>query len=416
MSDAAAFPRDDRAWPPGAFTVSLAVVFASLAGSAALVASADSWWSAVGLAVVFTVLAAVQTAAYVDALLPWLQGASVPGRTYALQPAIALGALLTFAGGGAMGACGLLGYLAGVFLPNAWASRRARVNRDLVDAGEARLAREREQQQADEWTAAHPASPWDIHAPRPSSRRAPKVGQVLGDSLAETRERCLAWAAATVVVLVGSVALGGSRPLFLALAFLGLAALAWVCRQLLGVWLALRDFEAAATEPRRAYVVLLRDPNPRLTRPLLCVWSSEPLPTGGRLPPAETVYRCDESRDALLSVQGGAVVHEAWLDTGARARSRPHWVAADAGIALPHRRSFLGSFYVASVIGSERPGRARPLTMPAPDPTRENATGTIATVISEESPGTGHWARLFAWRLAGLTLVDAVSAWIGRAG
>lgn len=162
--------------------------------------------------------------------------------------------------------------------------------------------------------------------------------------------------------------------------------------------------------------MLLSDPNPQLRRPLLCVWGREPLPSGGRLPRAEAVYRCDEDRDALISVQGGAVVHEAWLDTGARARSRPRWVAADAGIVLPHRRSFLGAFYVASVIGTERPGRSRPLTMPAPDPTRENATGTVATVISEESPGTGHWARLFAWRLAALALAGALFTWIDHAG
>lgn len=224
MSDTAGFPRDDRAWPPGAFTVSLVLGFGSLAGSAALVASADSFQRGLMLAVAFVVLAGIQTAAYVDALLPWLQGGTVPGRTYAIQLAIAFTALLTFAGGGALGGCGLLGYLAGLFLPNAWASRRARVNRSLVDAGEADLARERERQE-EEWTAEHPSSPWEMHAPRASSRRAPKVGQVLREALAENRERCLAWAAATAAVLVGVVALGGSRPLFVSIGFLGLAAL-----------------------------------------------------------------------------------------------------------------------------------------------------------------------------------------------
>lgn len=410
MSDSRAFPRDDRAWPPGAFTLSLVLGVGSAAGSAAFVASADSFARAVELGIVFAVMAGAQAAAYVDALLPWLRGGTVPPRTYALQIGLAVAAFLTFAGGAAMGGCGLSGYMVGVFLPNAWASRRARANTGLVDAGEARLAAERAQE-----PLAQTPSPWDVHDQRRSSRRAPKVGPTLRETLAEDGERWLAWAAATTVVLVATLGLGASGALVVSLGFLGLAALLWVSRRLLGVWLALRDFETAATEPRRAFVVLLDDPNPRLTRPLLCAWTQEPLPSGGRLPHAEAVYRCDENRHALLSVQGAAVVHEAWLDTGPRARSRPRWVAADAGIALPHRRSFLGALYVASVIGSERPGRARPLTMPAPNPTTENATGTVATVISEESPGSGNRARLFAWRLAGLTLAGVVFAWIDRA-
>jgi hypothetical protein len=178
------------------------------------------------------------------------------------------------------------------------------------------------------------------------------------------------------------------------------------------VWLALRDFETAAFVPRRVYVVLVHDPNPRVSRPLLGVWSKEPLPSEGLLPRADAVYRCDVTQAALLSRQGGAVVHQAWLDTGPRARSQPRWVAADAGIALPQRRAVLGRWYLASVIGTERPARARPLGMPAPNPTREAETGTIANVISETKPGTGRWARMFAWRLASLVLVAGVIVWL----
>jgi hypothetical protein len=420
VSDAAAFPRDDHDWPSGAFGVSLALGLGSLAGSAVLVASAGSLGSAVLLAVVFAVLCCVQAAASIDALLRWLRGGTVPARTYPVQIALVLATSVTFSGGPALGVCAVCGFAAGVFLPIAWATLRARLAPDLVDGDETRPALERAREQAHQQPAEEaddaPPSPWDLHDRRPTSRRVPKVGATLREALAEDRERCLAWAAATAVVLVGVAGLGGSRALLLTIVLTGLAALVSVSRRLFGGWLALRDFETAATEPRRAFVALLDDPNPRMTRPLLCIWSEEPLPAQGRLPRAEVVYRCDEKRDALISVRGGAVVHEAWLDSGPRARSRPRWVAADAGIALPQRRSFLGDWYVASAIDAERPGRARPLTMRAPDPTTENATGTIATVISEETPGSGHWFRLFAWRLAALAVVGAALTWIGRTG
>jgi hypothetical protein len=419
VSDAAAFRRDDHDWPSGAFGVSLALGLGSLVGSAVLVASAGSLGSAVVLAVVFAVLCCVQAAAYIDALLRWLRGGTVPARTYPVQIALVLATSMTFSGGPALGVCGVCGFAAGVFLPTAWASLRARVDRDLVDGDETRPARERAREQARQQPAEAddaPPSPWDLHDRRATSRRVPKVGATLREALAEDRERCLAWEAATAVVLVGVAGLGGSRALLLTIALTGLAALVWVSRRLFVGWLALRDFETAATQPRRAFVALLDDPNPRMTRPLLCIWREEPLPAEGRLPRAEVVYRCDEKRDALISVRGGAVVHEAWLDSGPRARSRPRWVAADAGIALPLRRSFLGDWYVASAIDAERPGRARPLTMRAPDPTTENATGTIATVISEETPSSGHWFRLFAWRLAALAVAGAALTWIGRTG
>jgi hypothetical protein len=399
VSDASAFPRDDRAWPPWAFAFSLVCGVAALAGSAALVASAHSLERAVALGAVFMVLACLEAAAYIAAMIPWLRGQPVPSSTQLTQVALLILACASFAGGPAMGGTGFCGLFAGVFLPSAWASRRARMNRALVDAGEARLAAERDREKA----GTEPGS---------RSRRAPKVGPVLRETLAEDRDRLLAWVAATAVVLLGGIALHASTPQVLGVVLVGVAALLWVARRLVGGWLAVRDFENAATEPRRAYVVLLDDPNPRVTRPLLGVWNEEPLASGGRIPPPQAVYRCDEDRDALLSIQGGAVVHEAWLDTGASERSHPRWVAADAGIALPHRRAVMGRWYLASLIGAERPARARTLTMPAPNPTRENETGAIANVISQETPGTGHWARLFAWRLVILAIVAALfSRW-----
>jgi hypothetical protein len=109
----------------------------------------------------------------------------------------------------------------------------------------------------------------------------------------------------------------------------------WDLRRLWAVWLALRDFRKGATSPRRAFVMLLHDPAPRMVRPLLGVWSQAPAQRGGRLPKPEQVYRCDEDRDDLESFQGDVVVHEAWVDTGPRRWSKPRWVAADAGLAVP---------------------------------------------------------------------------------
>jgi len=401
VSDATAFPRDDRAWPQGAFAFSLLCGLGALAGSAALVASADSLGRATTLVIVFVLTACLQAAAYIDAVTPWLQGRPLARHSQVIEFALVILAFAMFAGGADMGGAALCGLLAGVFLPNASTIRYARVNRSLVDEGEARLLLER--------SATPPGS-----ADRPvRARPFPKVGPVLGETLSEERDRWLAWAAATVTVAVGCRAAEASAEDLLVIVLLGVGALVWVSRRLFGVWVALRDFETAARVPHRAYVVLLHDPSPRAAQPLLGVWSEEPLPSDSRLPRAEAVYRCDAERKALLSMQGGAVVHEAWMDTGPRARSLPRWVAADAGIALPHRRAVLGRRHLASVLGTERPARARSLTMPAPNPTRETETGTFVGVISEAKHGTGRWARMFAWRLAALTLVALGLLWLG---
>src|SRR5680860_1147737 len=344
-------------------------------------------------------MACLEAAAYIDAAKPWLQGQPLARHSQVLECALVILMFGMFVGGPDLGGAALCGLLAGVFLPSASTIRYARVSRSLVDEGEARLLLER--------SATPPGS-----ADRPvRARPFPKVGPVLAETLAEERDRWLAWAAATVTVAVGCRAAEASAADLLLIVLLGVGALVWVSRRLVGVRVALRDFETAAHVPHHAYVVLLHDPSPRVAQPLLGVWSEEPLPSDGRLPQAEAVYRCDAERKALLSMQGGAVVHEAWLETGPRARSLPRWVAADAGIALPHRRVVLGRRYLASVLGNERPARARPLTMPAPNPTTETETGSFVGVISETKSGTGRWARMFAWRLAGLTLVALVLMW-----
>ena len=74
---------------------------------------------------------------------------------------------------------------------------------------------------------------------------------------------------------------------------LGVGMVVWSLRLKWGVGLALRDFRNASTPPRRAFVVLLHDVNPRAVRPLLAIWSTKPV-AGERLPKPDIVYRCDD--------------------------------------------------------------------------------------------------------------------------
>ena len=59
-------------------------------------------------------------------------------------------------------------------------------------------------------------------------------------------------------------------------------------------------------------------------------------------------------------------MHEAWVDTGSRSWSKPRWVRADAGLAVPHRRSLFGRWYVSTTLRRDRPGEPHPLTLADP--------------------------------------------------
>lgn len=384
---------------------------ASLAGSAALLVSADSPRRMVVLGLGFLVAAGLEASAYVAGIRPWLAGKPVPRQVEVAQVVLVLVAFLGFAAGPAFGAAALCGFFAGAFLSNAWAIRYARLNREEADRGERHLAMARTGGSPDPEVVAEVAVSEDADSEWVPSRPAPRVGRVLREELVEERERWLAWAAAAVVAVLACVAAGESDTAVFGVGFVAAGALVWVGRRLFGVWRALRDYEKSATEPRRAYVVLVTDPNSRMTRPLLGVWSEEPMPKG-RLPRADAVYRCDEERAALLSPPGRVNVHEAWVDTGPGSGSRPRWVVADAGLALPHGRAALGRWYLASRIGSERLAGARPLTVQAPHPETEPTAVDAGTLVREEAPVLGSWARQFAWRLAGLLGVALVFAWL----
>jgi hypothetical protein len=155
-------------------------------------------------------------------------------------------------------------------------------------------------------------------------------------------------------------------------AAMGVVLALWSARLVMGLALARRDFLQADTAARRAWVVLLHDPNPRAFRPLLAVWRERP-PAGERLPKPDSVWRCDDELLELESHQGDVVVHEAWVDTGPRSWSKPRWARADEGIAVPHRRALLGRWYVSTTLRSERPEAARPLTLEDPHSRPETA-------------------------------------------
>jgi len=331
---------------------------------------------------------------YLRGIRPWMRGDPFPAGVQIVPVlVVAAGVVILVWFDGPVGGAVLAGVVGGLLFGNAWAIRVARENRGLVDQAEAAAARDRVEAAAED-THRRPR-------PMPPTRTA-AVGRVLRETVALERQRALAWLVATVLVSVAGVGLGAPEAVAFGVVLLGGLGLLWVLRRLWAAWLAHLDFTRATTSPRRAYVILLHDPAPRMIRPLLGVWSELPVVRGGRLPRPEQVYRCDEEQLDLQSFQGGAVVHEAWVDTGPRRTSKPRWVAADAGIALPHRRS-LGRWYLGSLIRGERPDPPQPLTIRPPHPDSE---------ASELSGDVGNFPAALGWRLAVLILVALVFAWI----
>lgn len=385
----ATIPRDDRAWPRGATTVSvLLALIAVAAGVGLTMAAADRGPATAALVgAVFLVVLAAEFAAYVAGIRPWLRGEQLP-------PALAYGQLLGITAGflaalvdGLVGGAALAGLLAGIGTGNAVAVRLARRNRGRVEQAEAE------------------AAPPPQRSPVDPTRVGEPIGPLLRETAVTEGRRAWAWLAAGGLAAAGCVLLDVPAPVAVPVLVVAGAALLWVLRQLWAVRLALADFARAATPPVRAYVVLLHDPAPRVIRPLLGIWSGPPVPSGGRLPRPERVYRCDDEHDRLECLRSAVVVHEAWLDTGSRPRSKPRWVSADAGIVLPHRRAVLGRWYLGSLLGAARPDPPVPLTRPAPRPE--------AVDVSGAGPGWGALVPAVMVRLAGLAAVGLLFAWLG---
>jgi hypothetical protein len=215
--------------------------------------------------------------------------------------------------------------------------------------------------------------------------------------------RALCWLLATVVVTVVVAALTRDTALPIVVVGFGVGLLIWSLRLSWGVRLALRDFRQAVTPPRRAYVVLLEDTNPRAIRPLLGIWSARP-PADKPLPKPDLVYRCDDELADLKSYAGDVVVHEAWIDTGHTPSAKPRWIVADAGIAVPHRRAILGRWYASALIRHDRPAPPKPLTISAPAP--------VAVPAVDHAPLQGSLLRSVGWRCAVLTGIALLAWWV----
>ena len=237
-----------------------------------------------------------------------------------------------------------------MFAVNLWAMRAARGNRAAVDAQEARGARRSRARSAQAVA----------EAPVRDSLPPVDVGAVLDTAWRDVGRRWVAWLVAGAAVAGAAALLTDSGPAVFMVLFLTGAVLLWVGRAAWSVGLARRDFRAARTAPERAWVVLLHDPTPRMIRPLLGVWAEEPVVRRSVFPRPDVVFRCDDDLDDLLSHQGEVAVHEAWVDTSRRGIRGARWVAADAGVALPHRRALLGRWFFSSLTRAERPAcRAR---------------------------------------------------------
>ena len=213
----------------------------------------------------------------------------------------------------------------------------------------------------------------------------------------------LTWMLAGVLVTAGTFALASPTTGWIVAVFAASLAL-WSVRQVAGLTLARRDFRNSVTPPRKAFVVLLDDPNPRAIRPLLAVWNERPAP-GERLHKPDSVWRCDDELDELESTPGDVEVHEAWVDTGRRSWSKPRWVRADAGLAVPHRRSMFGRWYANTTMRGDRPGEAHPLTLSDPHAAPAGVTGDERLELEGSLLGSTAWRLVFLALLAVLVVV-----------
>ncbi len=215
--------------------------------------------------------------------------------------------------------------------------------------------------------------------------------------------RTMSWLSATAIVAAAVALVVRDDAITIFVAALGVALVVWSLRLTWGVTLAMRDFRRALTPPRRAYVVLLEDVNPRALRGLLAIWSTKP-EAEERLPKPDHVYRCDDELEDLKSYPGDVVVHVAWVDTGARRSSKPRWIAAEAGIAVPLRRAVLGRWYTSMLIRHDRPAPPRPLTIGAPTP--------AAMPVVERAPLEGSVLGEVGWRCVVLSGLAVLVSWL----
>ena len=386
-------PRDDRAWPRWATAFSVIAGVGSVVAVVGIAASSEDRSAAVlvsAQAIVAAILSAWATWGGSQALI---DGRRSPGWVNGLYLTMVATCFVGWVTRPVLGGTGFLGLLAGLFAANVVAQRSARRNRAVVES------LQREEEQVDR--------AYEERRDRDERRRPPteelRLGALLRRRRAQERRNLVAWIAASLPLLaVGAIL---HAPVRVSVAVGGVAggAVLWVGRRLMGAWLAERDFRRAQTLPRRAFVVLLRDPAPKMVRPLLAVWSERPVAKNGAFPKADHVYRADEEVDDLLSFQGSIELFEAWVDTGPRSWSKPRWVAANDGIALPHRRAVLGRLYVSMLLRAERPDRPERLGIREPHPSQD---------VDQTLPRIPGFGRAVGWRLAVLAVTGVAVGWL----
>jgi len=388
--------RDDRTWPRGAGVFSLAVVAGAVVAGAWAVATAARGVTGVGVVVALLVVS-VALSVWVSrhAFGAMVAGRRQPGWSVPVQLGLVVVGFVGFGIDPRLGTAVFAGLLGGMFATNVWAMRHARRNRVAVDAAEAEAEKERT---AERQSAAPETRVRD-------SRPAVDVGGVLDDAWREVGQRWLAWLAAGTAVTAAVVLLTDSGAARFLVPFTAGGLLLWVTRSAWSLGLARRDFRLGRTPPERAWVVLLHDPTPRMIRPLLGVWNEEPVVRGSVFPKTDLVFRCDDDLDDLLSHQGSTVVHEAWVDTSGRGMRGARWVAADGGVALPHRRAFLGRWFFSSLTRAERPGPAHPLSTARPDPAAPRDP-------SADRAGGSNLVTKLLWRSAALAALAVVSVFL----
>lgn len=363
-------PSDDRAWPSGALPLSLVsggVLTAVAIGM--VVATADDGDVAFGRALGGTLVAAVGGWVYMTKAQRARLDGDQEGRAglwFGLAGMAAAIAVI-FVDQDA-GLAGILAFMGALMLANARMIRVARASRPAhADLGHADLGHA---DPVDDGVGLAPPrdAAWVRRPATPQPR--PTIGQVLHDAVAVRQRRWIAWLVAAVVSIPAAAALGAWPEAIEAMAVFALFA---ALVALLRVWPVARSrrrFARGDAPPRRAFVAVPFDAYPRL-RPMLAIWSQQPVLTDGRIPRPERGYRIDPRHDALVCGQGDLEVHEAWVDTSSR---RPRWVLADAGVAVPRRRAAAGRFYLLdSVVRVELPYW---LTVTAPTAAAEPVTDT----------------------------------------
>jgi hypothetical protein len=386
-------PRDDSAWPPWAAAFSVAASLGCAVAVIWIVAAREQRSEAVLIGALAVVGAVLSGWALWRGSQAMIDGRPAPGWVTGLVLAVLAACFVGWVTRPVLGVSGFLGTMVGIFGVNVVAQRSARRNRAVV------RSLQREEEDVDR---VYEEQRVRDQRQRPPAEEA-RLGALLRRRRAQERRHLLAWLLAAVPLLLGGFLLEAPVPFGVAVGGFALCAVLWVGRRLTGAWLAERDFQRADTPPRRAFVVLLNDPAPKMVRPLLAVWAERPVSRDGAFPKADQVYRADEEVDDLLSHQGSVELHEAWVDTGPRSWSKPRWVAANGGIALPHRRAFLGRLYVSMLLRSERPDRPERLDIREPHPSRE---------VDQSTPRLPGLGRAIAWRLGLLAVGGAFFAFL----